>query len=109
MKVLSFVSFFLLSSATSFASISVLPNHYTCHGDGVELVYYTSGVTGTPILFVQDGDAEVPLRGAGDEVRVQETILGKLVSMGTGYVPDLMSTYASIVIPRIHMQDTSAP
>jgi hypothetical protein len=107
MHKIAFLSLSLLF--TSSAMAAQLPNLYVCEGKDLKIVYTTSGMTGHGTLQVDLNRPQSPIHLHVDaaELTKQNTVIGDILSAYVGAIPDLSTTYASIVLPRIHLAGVS--
>lgn len=78
------------------------PNMFDLKGHDVRVHYSTSSIAGVPLLSFESKDLQRSFRG--DEIRVQETELGHLVSVTLELVPDLHAITFSVLIPSINLE-----
>lgn len=105
------LSLSLLAACTALATPPMLtPNLYTCKGDGVSVVYTTTGIDGRSSLTFTfgEGDTRTNASGYAEEITKSNTLLGQLVSVYVGAIPDAQTTYASVIIPRINLRGMSS-
>ncbi len=95
-----------LAFTPAFAEIRIQPSLYEMTGKDLQITYTTSN---------EDGEAQLDyhrfrkhLTFKGDEIRVQRTELGRLVTVTTRQVPDLKTETVSVLIPDINLEDTAA-
>lgn len=80
------------------------PNLYDLKGHGVHVSYSTTSIAGVPLLTVEDRSGTHSFRG--DQIRVQDTELGRLVTVTVETVPDLRSVSFSVLLPPFHLDGT---
>lgn len=78
------------------------PNFYTLAGRGIAITITMSGIDGTPQVTYHDSRQAVSFRGK-DEVSVQDSDLGTLVSFTTVRTVDLGSTTFTVILPVINL------
>ncbi|WP_374087455.1 hypothetical protein [Methylomicrobium lacus] len=93
-----------LLSASAYAE-PVPANSYECRGAGVSVSYATTSFTGEPTLTVTT-PAE-SLSQSGEQISIQDTVLGKLVSIVTEQTPDLSTETLTLVVPDVNVTDTA--
>lgn len=79
----------------------VTPNLYHCSGQHIHLTYTPAGLDGQPHLTYQDTHQSRLFRG--DEIRIVDSDLGKLVSITLRTTVDMGSTSFSLFIPRMQI------
>src|SRR5690349_2454024 len=77
------------------------PNFFNLSGRGVTITLLLGGITGQPVLTYHD--AHHATNFTGDEVTLEDTALGQLVSVTTVKSIDAGYTVFSLVIPRINL------
>ena len=82
-------------------SPSVQPNFYHVQGDGIFVSYSTTSIAGKPQLSYQD--FRISKTFTGNEIRVVETEIGKLVTVTTFPTVDAGSTSFTLVVPRVNL------
>jgi len=79
----------------------VTPNLYHCSGHDIHVTYSPVSLDGQPTLNYQDAHQDKSFRG--DEIRIVECDLGKLVSVTLRMTVDTGSTSFSLFIPRMQI------
>jgi hypothetical protein len=79
----------------------VEPNFYLLHGDGRTVTLLTSGIDGRPQCSYHD--THVSLNFSGDEITMEKTEMGTLVTVTIQQVPDAGSTSFSVVLPLVNL------
>ena len=82
-------------------SPAVLPNFYQVQGDGIFVSYSTTSLAGQPQFSYQD--SQISKTFTGDEIRVVDTEIGKLVTVTTFLTIDAGSTSFTLVVPRVNL------
>jgi hypothetical protein len=77
------------------------PNFFTLSGAGVTITLQLSGVTGQPVLTYQDSHQATNF--TGEELTLEDTALGQLVSVPIVKSVDAGFTAFSVVIPNINL------
>jgi hypothetical protein len=77
------------------------PNHFSLSGRGVTVTLVTGGITGQPILTYQDSHQATNF--TGEELTIEDTALGRLVSATIVKSVDAGYTEFSVVIPNINL------
>jgi hypothetical protein len=77
------------------------PNKYVLTGKGLTITYLVSWLLGLPELTYADGQQTLSFRG--DEIRVVDTEIGKLVSVTIQKTVDAGSTSFSVLLPVINL------
>lgn len=86
---------------------TVVPNLYQLSGQHLHITFSTTSLDGSPTMTYQDAHQGKSFRG--DDIRVVECDLGKLVSVTLRRIPDMGSTSFSLFIPHMQIdQGTSA-
>jgi hypothetical protein len=75
------------------------PNLYELTGPSLTVTYSTSSIAGEPQLVLADSSGEHTF--AGDVIRVQETAIGKLVTVELEYIPDAGAELFSLLLPAV--------
>jgi hypothetical protein len=87
---------------------TVTPNLYHCSGQHIHVTYTPAGIDGQPHLTYQDGQQTKSFKG--NEVRIVDCDLGKLISVTLRLTVDSGSTSFSLVIPRMQIfEGTTVP
>lgn len=82
-------------------SAPVNANRYELHSRTVSLTYGDAGIDGKPYLNYVSAEQNLPLSFKGDELRViQNTDVGKVVSVTIRRTIDAGSTSFTILVPR---------
>jgi hypothetical protein len=79
----------------------VLPNMYQVQGDGIFVSYSTTSLRGQPEFSYQD--SRISKTFTGDEIRVADSEIGKLVTVTTFLTVDSGSTSFTLVVPRVNL------
>lgn len=79
-----------------------LPNQFDLFRKDVHVQYAASGIDGKPHLQYRDRKREKSF--AGDAIRVEETSIGRLVSVDLEIVPDLHTITFSFLVPMINIE-----
>ncbi|MBL8296214.1 MAG: hypothetical protein JNN08_30500 [Bryobacterales bacterium] len=82
------------------------PNQYELLGQGVRIDYSTSSFGGKPQLSLKKG--RTTLSFTGDEIGVQDTKIGALITVTVASTPDLSSTSFSFLLPAIQLAKETA-
>jgi hypothetical protein len=77
------------------------PNQFSLSDRHLKINYSTSGIQGRPTLSFNDGNETLDFQG--DEIRVLNTEIGKLVSVTIALTVDSGSTEFSFLIPQIEV------
>lgn len=81
----------------------VTPNLYHCSGQHIHVTYTPAGIDGKPHFTYQDAHQTKSFKG--DEVRIVECDLGKLISVTLRMTVDTGSTSFSMFIPRMQISE----
>jgi hypothetical protein len=87
-------------------STLVSANRYDLNGRNVNVIYGEAGVDGKP--YFNYSNAEMSLTFKGVEIRVQNTDLGKIVSVSIRRTIDTGSTSFTILVPKVLMSKGAA-
>ena len=79
------------------------PDLYELSCDGTTLTYSLGGSDRIPQLSYATGNRSYVLRG--DEIRVAETEIGRLVTVSLEAVPDLHVITLTLLLPPVHLQN----
>lgn len=74
---------------------------YACEGTRVTITYSTTGATGSPTITYRFRNATISR--AGDDIGVQDTVLGPLVTIVVRTIPDLLVETLSLVAPTVNL------
>ena len=74
-------------------------------GEGVLINYVTNGQDGKPHFKYKD--AEYDRSYVGDEIRIQQSDLGSLVSVTLDIKPDVGSDTVTLIVPRVRVAELS--
>jgi hypothetical protein len=84
----------------------IVPNQYEIEGQGVQVGYSTSSITGKPQLSFRKG--RKTLNFTGNEIGALDTTIGTLITVTIASTPDLNSTTFSFLLPPIELAKESA-
>jgi hypothetical protein len=89
------------AAATSTTTTAVTPNLFTFSGrrDDTQVTFSTTSITGQPQFSYHDDTRDVS--ATGDEITVERTVLGTLVTVTLETVPDLHTVTATLVLPDL--------
>ena len=89
------------AAATPTTTTAVTPNLFTFSGrrDDTQVVFSTTSITGQPQFNYHDDTRDVS--ASGDEITVERTALGTLVTVTLDSVPDLHTVTATLVLPDL--------
>jgi hypothetical protein len=79
-----------------------LPNLYDLFSKRVHVQYALSGIDGKPRLHYRDKSQEKTF--TGDEIRGEDTSIGRLVTVTLEVVPDLHTISFSFFLPTINLE-----
>jgi hypothetical protein len=82
------------------------PNLYQLRGHGLHVTYSTSSIDGRPRLSYQDTHQMHSF--VGNEIRLDPSEVGTLVTVTLQNVPDLGSTTFTLLIPRVRLSDMNS-
>ena len=89
------------AAAAAAAPTAVTPNLFTFSGrrDDTQVTFSTTSITGQPQFSYHDDTRDVS--ATGDEITVERTVLGTLVTVTLETVPDLHTVTATLVLPDL--------
>lgn len=82
------------------------PNLWELKSGTLSVTYATSGIDGKPHLTYSDSGTTV--NASGDEIRMQETEIGTLVSITIRRTVDSGSAAFSLLVPLVNMESAAA-
>lgn len=77
------------------------PTLYDLRGQGVRVSYAITSIAGVPLFTLEDQHSSHSFRG--DQIRAQDTELGRLVTVTVEAVPDLKTVTFSVLIPQFNL------
>jgi hypothetical protein len=80
------------------------PNLYVVHGQDVQVTFSTTSFNGKPQLTYHD--ATQARQFTGDEITIEDTAIGQLVTVVLSLTVDLGSTTFSLVVPAVRLSGT---
>jgi hypothetical protein len=85
------------------------PNTYQLSGPGaLHVQYSTTSIGAQPLLTYQDDDGQQQNFG-GDQIVVEQTTVGRLVTVQTGATPDQDWTTFTLLLPRVVLDNSHKP
>jgi hypothetical protein len=92
----------LLCASTAASAAVVIPaTHYSCHGQGVTVSYFTGGTSDVASVAITLG-AEV-IKAQGADVLIQQSPLGSLVTVRHGSVSDSHTDTLTLLAPDVNV------
>jgi len=82
------------------------PTLYTLEGDGIQISYTVSNIAGQPLFNFQDENGNNH-DFSGNQIRVEQTILGTLVTVFLVQSVDSGSTTLTLLVPGVNLADTT--
>jgi hypothetical protein len=79
----------------------IKPNQFTLHGHNIHVVYTANGFEGKPTFSYHD--AAQTLSFKGDQVKVLDSPIGKLVTVTLRLTPDSGSTQFTLLVPDVNL------
>lgn len=76
-------------------------NLFELEGGGATVVYSTTSITGVPQFTYRDADNSVSR--SGTEIRVEETAMGRLVTVNLRQVADAYSLWVTLLVPAVNV------
>ncbi|QPF85911.1 hypothetical protein IC762_06290 [Bradyrhizobium genosp. L] len=77
------------------------PNFYELSGDGIQITYSTTSITGQPVLSYHD--AAQAKTFTGDAIKVEETAIGTSVTVSLTLILDGPSTSFTLLLPHVRL------
>lgn len=71
----------------------------------ISVTYSTHGVVGPQLVYHNEADTTGGGTYAGDDLQVEETILGTLVSVTLGWTPDAERRLLTVLLPTVTLDD----
>ena len=84
----------------------ILPNQFDLQGEGVQINYSTTSISGKPLLAFTKGRKTINF--SGDDIRRSDTAIGALVTVTIATAPDKSSTTFSLLLPAIELAKESS-
>jgi hypothetical protein len=81
------------------------PNLYELAGNGINVTYSSSSISGKPLFNYHDNSQARSF--SGEEIQVVDTIIGKLVSVFLIRTPDSGSTSFTLIIPNVSLPQSN--
>jgi hypothetical protein len=91
------------SHSSASEQTSTAPNTYHLHGHGLKVTYVTADVDGTAHLTYRNGHKT--LQFSGDEIQVEQSEMGTLVTVTVAMTVDRGSTSFTLVLPETNLGD----
>ncbi|MEK0083962.1 hypothetical protein [Benzoatithermus flavus] len=82
------------------------PDLYRLAGGRLHVTYATTGIAGRPSLTYRDGTRT--LRFTGNQIRVQDTELGQLVTVTLRLTVDTGSTTFTLLLPHVNLETSTS-
>lgn len=80
------------------------PNQFVLRNGSVHVEYSTTGIDGIPHLDYREGSKVASFRG--DQIRLEKTEIGDLVTVTLSAIPDLESNTLSLLIPKVNLDSS---
>jgi len=103
MKISNKLATVLLATLGGLA-LATPPNLFECKGTDAVVGYSTSSFSGAPTFNVKTG-SEDSRNYLGNQIRTQDSVVGKLVTVTKLAVPDLKVVTDTLVVPGINLTD----
>jgi hypothetical protein len=84
-----------------------IPNLYQVHGGGIHVTYSTTGIDGKPHFSYLDAQGTHSF--SGDQIKVDKTPIGDLVTVTIRLTPDSGSTTFSLLVPTVNLTGPGHP
>ena len=78
-------------------------NLFELKGHGLEVHYATTSIAGVPTLGYHFAERQLSFRG--DQIRLEEGVLGRLVTVVVEEVPDLHVVTFTLILPEFRLRD----
>jgi hypothetical protein len=90
-----------MSTPANTAAGSKTPTQYMLHGHGLRVTFSTTSFDGTPRFDYHDNHRTHAF--VGDEIRIEQTEIGMLVSVTIQLTVDSGSTSFSLLVPTVNL------
>lgn len=100
MKIQKYIVMGLLFSSTPSFAEFIPVNSYECKGSAITVSYSTTSFTGQP--QAKFTIRKQPISGTGEEITIQQTVLGNLVTLTKKTIPDLYTDTVSVLLPDVN-------
>ncbi|MDF5715742.1 MAG: hypothetical protein PUP93_18125 [Rhizonema sp. NSF051] len=80
-------------------------NSFQLSGGSIVVSYSNTSISGVPVLNYRDNNTN--LNFSGQEISIQETELGQLITVTLEAVPDLRTVTFSIILPLVNLSTRS--
>jgi hypothetical protein len=87
-------------------SEGIVANLFTLQGDSINVEYATGTLTGSSLVYHDD---QMDQSFANEELTVEDTQLGQLVTVTLRQIPDLETVTFTLVLPSITLTEHNAP
>jgi hypothetical protein len=87
-------------------SEGVQANLFTLRGDSINVDYATGTLTGSNLVYHDD---ELDRSFSNEELTVEDTSLGQLVTVTLSQIPDLETVTFTLVLPSVTLAEFGAP
>lgn len=77
------------------------PNLYELSGDGIQITYSTTSITGQPVLTYHDATQAKTFNG--DAIKAEDSAIGTLVTVFLTLILDGPSTSFTMVVPHVRL------
>jgi hypothetical protein len=81
-------------------------NLFELSGNQIHVTFSSTSILGGPILSYRDDQRSLSFRG--DEIRIQSTELGELISVTLEAIPDLKTVTFSLLLPVVTVMPQSS-
>ena len=81
-------------------------NLFELRGGSIHITFSSTSITGSPLLSYRDNGRSLSFRG--DEIRIQDTEVGQLISVTLENIPDLRMVTFSLVLPVVTVMPQSS-
>jgi hypothetical protein len=91
----------LCASGAASASPVAPATHYSCHGQGVTVSYFSGGTSDVASVAIRLGTEVIKAQGA--DVLIQQSPLGSLVTVRRAAVPDSHTDTLTLLAPDVNV------
>jgi hypothetical protein len=81
-------------------------NLFELSGNSIHVTFSSSSILGDPILSYRDDQRSLSFKG--DEIRIQNTELGELITVTLETIPDLKTVTFSLILPVVTVMPQSS-
>lgn len=97
MKKLFMLAFLSIATSSAFAAPA---NLFNCTGSNASANFTASGFVGDVLTITFNGE---PFTARNDGIRKEQTVLGNLLTLPTGQIPDLHTDTLTLLLPDVNI------